>query len=158
MQLAIRHDDPMRAEVATLIEAHLDTMALHSPPGSIHALDTASLTAPDITFWTVWADSVLVGCGALREIDPLHGEIKSMHTARTHRGQGVGTRMLVHLLDEARRRSYHRVSLETGSMAGFAPARALYRRFGFAQCPPFADYCVDPNSVCMTLDLTAESP
>ena len=95
----------------------------------------------------------LLGCGALKEIDPHHGEIKSMRTAETHLRRGVGTRILEHLIEEARRRSYRRLSLETGSMAAFEPARRLYARFGFEPCGPFADYRVDPNSIYMTMTL-----
>jgi putative acetyltransferase len=121
----------------------------------VHALDLDRLRAPEITFWTVWSDEALAGCGALKELTPEHGEIKSMHTALAHRGMGVATQLLAHILNEARARGYQRVSLETGSMAAFAPARALYSRFGFQVCPPFAQYREDPYSVCMTLDLSA---
>lgn len=152
-ELLIREDDLSGPEIAALLRAHLDHAARHSPPESIHALDLDRLRAPEITFWSVWSDGALVGCGALKELAPDHGEIKSMHTAAAHRGKGVGARILAHILDEARARSYRRVSLETGSMDGFAAARALYRRFGFEVCPPFAQYREDPNSVCMTLDL-----
>jgi putative acetyltransferase len=153
MEFQIRRDDLRGPEIAALLRAHLDHAARHSPPESIHALDLERLRAPGITFWSVWSDGTLVGCGALKELAPDHGEIKSMHTARTHRGQGIAGRLLAHILEEARARSYRRVSLETGTMEGFAPARALYGRFGFTVCPPFAQYREDPNSVCMTLDL-----
>ena len=149
----IRRDDLAGPEIAALLQAHLDHAAEHSPRESIHALDLGRLRDPAITFWSVWSGVELAGCGALRELAPDHGEIKSMHTARAHRGRGVAAQLLTHILDEARSRGYRRVSLETGTMAGFAPARALYARFGFSVCPPFADYRVDPNSVCMTLEL-----
>jgi putative acetyltransferase len=126
---------------------------MHSPPESVHALDLDGLRAPDITFWSVWSDRTLVGCGALRQLSSEHGEIKSMHTVADHRGKGVAAALLTHILGEARSRRYRRVSLETGTMEGFAPARALYTRFGFRPCPPFGAYREDPNSVCMTLDL-----
>jgi putative acetyltransferase len=121
----------------------------------VHALDLEALRAPEITFWTLWDGSHLLGCGALKELDPLHGEIKSMHTAEARRRTGVGARILTHIIDEARRRGYRRLSLETGSPAAFAPARALYARFGFVICGPFGNYRKDPYSICMTLDLTA---
>ena len=149
----IREDDLEGPEIARLLQAHLDHAALHSPRESIHALDLDHLRDSGITFWSVWTGGELAGCGALRELAPDHGEIKSMHTARAHRGKGVASRLLAHILDEARARSYRRVSLETGTMDGFAPARALYARVGFAVCPPFGDYREDPNSVCMTLEL-----
>ena len=111
------------------------------------------LRAPEITFWCVWENDELVGCGALKELGPEHGEIKSMRTANAYRRKGVAALMLRHILAEARRRSYQRLSLETGSMAAFAPAHALYTRFGFQDCEPFADYVKDPNSIFMTLAL-----
>jgi putative acetyltransferase len=155
MELTIRQDDLSGPEIEGLLRAHLAHAARHSPPESIHALDLDRLRAPEITFWSVWSDGELLGCGALKELAPDHGEIKSMHTAEAHRGKGVAARILAHILEEARARSYRRVSLETGSMEGFAPARALYTRFGFTVCPPFAQYREDPHSVCMTLELEA---
>jgi putative acetyltransferase len=154
MAFLIRKDDLKGPEIAALLQAHLDHASRHSPPESIHALDLERLRAPEITFWSVWSDGTLAGCGALKELAPDHGEIKSMHTAQNHRGKGVATRLLAHLLEEAKSRAYRRVSLETGTMEGFAPARALYSRFGFRVCPPFAPYREDPNSVCMTLELS----
>jgi putative acetyltransferase len=151
--MLIRRDDLQGPEIAELLRKHLATMALHSPPESIHALDLAALCAPEITFWTVWEGTDLLGCGALKELDPHHGEIKSMHTAARVRRRGVAAAMVRHILDEARRRAYRRLSLETGSMEGFAPARALYAGFGFVPCGPFADYVLDPNSAFMTLEL-----
>ena len=158
MRLTIREDDPTAGPAAGLIRAHLEHAELHSPSTSIHALGADSLIAPDITFWTIWADDALAGCGALKELDRRHGELKSMHTAEAFRGNGIAGRMAAHIIDEARRRSYQRLSLETGSMDGFAPARALYGRLGFEYCPPFAYYRLDPNSVFMTLDLTEVPP
>ena len=143
-------DDP---QVVALLREHLAGMAELSPPESIHALDLAGLRAPDITFWSGWRDGVLLGCGALRQLDDAHGEVKSMRTATAYRRSGIGAAMLCHIVGEARRRDYRRLSLETGSMDGFAPARRLYARAGFATCPPFADYTDDPNSVYMTLFL-----
>lgn len=124
-----------------------------SPPESVHALDLEALRRPDISFWTVWSDGELLGCGALKQLDARHAEIKSMRTATAHRGRGVARAVLTHLINEGRRRGYARLSLETGSMAAFAPAQRLYSGFGFAYCAPFADYVDDPNSVFMTLAL-----
>lgn len=148
--MEIRVDDLTGPEIAGLLQEHLQDMALHSPPESIHALDLESLRSPDITFWCVWDGAELMGCGALRELDPQHGEIKSMRTTRDHRRKGVAKHMLEHILAEAQRRNYQRISLETGTMAAFAPARQLYTSYGFTECSPFADYFEDPNSVCMT--------
>lgn len=129
-------------------------MARTSPPESIHALDVDGLRAPNVTFWTIWDAADLVGCGALLELDRTHGEIKSMRTAQGHRRRGVAAQMLRHIVAEAERRAYRRLSLETGSMAAFAPARALYARFGFVPCEPFGSYVRDPNSVFMTRSLS----
>ena len=128
-------------------------MASLSPPESVHALGLEALRKPDITFWSVWQNSELVGCGALKELDARHGEIKSMRTVSLHLRKGVAARLLCHILDEARRCSYRRLSLETGSMDAFAPARQLYARFGFQLCGPFSDYVEDPHSVFMTREL-----
>jgi putative acetyltransferase len=141
--------------VIRLLEEHLQSMALHSPPESIHALDLAGLKRPEMTFWSVWQDGDLLGCGALKELDARHGEIKSMRTAAAHLRKGVARRLMVHLIEEARRRSYERLSLETGSMEAFAAARNLYASFGFEECEPFGDYVLDPYSVFMTRELEA---
>jgi putative acetyltransferase len=92
----------------------------------------------------------LMGCGALKELDRAHGEVKSMRTAPAFRRQGVAKAMLAHIIREAGQRNYHRLSLETGSMEAFLPARELYESFGFSYCPPFGDYAADPNSVFLT--------
>lgn len=136
--------------IIDLLQEHLRDMARHSPPESIHALDLSGLRRPELSFWTVWDGADLLGCGALKQLDAGHGEIKSMRTADAHRRRGVAAAMLRHLVDEAAARSYRRLSLETGSMAAFEPARRLYASFGFAFCGPFADYVDDPNSVFMT--------
>lgn len=148
--MLIRVDDLAGPEIRALLEEHLADMHAISPPGSVHALDLDGLRRPDITFWTAWSGAALLGCGALKELSPDHGEIKSMRTARAHRRSGVARTMLAHIVAEARRRGYERLSLETGSVAAFAPARALYERFGFGYCGPFAGYVDDPNSVFMT--------
>lgn len=149
----IRADDLRGAEVAALLQEHLASMALHSPSESVHALDLVALRAREVSFFSVWQGRELVGCGALKELDPSHGELKSMRTASSHLRQGVAAALLRHLLELARRRAYRRVSLETGSMEAFAPAHALYARFGFQPCGPFADYALDPYSIFMTLEL-----
>ena len=151
--MEIRVDDLRGPEIIGLLKEHLHNMTLHSPPESIHALDLPALRQPDITFWTVWQDSELMGCGAIKELDSRHGEIKSMRTASPHLRKGVAARLMRHILDEAGRRAYDRLSLETGSMEAFAPARKLYARFGFTPCGPFASYVEDPYSVFMNLDL-----
>lgn len=148
--MEIKRDDLSGVEIQALLAEHLTDMHRISPRESVHALDLDGLRQPDITFWTVWSGAELLGCGALKELDARHGEIKSMRTANAHRRTGVGKAMLIHILDEAKRRGYDRLSLETGSMKEFEPARRLYASFGFAPCGPFADYWNDPNSVFMT--------
>lgn len=146
-------DDPRREDVQALLHAHLGFAREHSPPEDIHALDTNGLLSPAVSFFSVRREGDLLGVGALKEIGEGHGEIKSMHTAASARGNGVGRAMLDHLLATARARGYRRVSLETGTMEAFAPARALYESAGFSACPPFAGYWESPYSVCMTLEL-----
>ena len=153
-EFTIKRDDLSGPEIAELLAEHLSDMHVHSPPESVHALDLDALRKPDITFWSIWSgENELVGCGALKELDTTHGEIKSMRTRAKFRGQGAGKLMLRHILDEAAQRGYLRLSLETGSMAAFDPARRMYGSHGFANCGPFADYILDPNSVFMTLEL-----
>jgi putative acetyltransferase len=149
----IRLDDLAGGEIRALLAEHLQAMHELSPPESVHALDVTAPLSPEITFWTAWSDGDLLGCGALKELTPAHGEIKSMRTAAAHRRKGVARAMLEHIIAEARRRSYARLSLETGSMAAFAPARRLYESFGFTCCSPFGDYREDPNSVFLTRTL-----
>ena len=146
----IRLDDLSGPQIRALLDEHLQSMYSLSPPESVHALDLEALRAPGISFWTVWSGDALLGCGALKALDARHGEIKSMRTAAVHRRNGVAQAMLQHSLAEAAKRGYARLSLETGTQADFEPARRLYRKFGFEECPPFADYVEDPNSVFMT--------
>jgi putative acetyltransferase len=149
----IRIDDLSGSEIRELLQEHLASMRRHSPPESVHALPIEGLRKPEITFWTVWEDGVLLGCGALKELDSQHGEIKSMRTASRHLRKGVAQTLLHYIIGEAGRRGYRRLSLETGSMQAFEIARQLYARSGFTSCGPFADYVEDPNSVFMTKEL-----
>jgi len=151
--IEIAVDDPARDDVVQLLTDHLADMHATSPPESVHALDVEALVVPAITFWTARRDGALLGCAALKELDATHGEVKSMRTASAARGSGVATALLRRVLDEARRRGYARVSLETGSQDFFAPARRLYTRHGFAECGPFGDYVLDPHSVFFTREL-----
>ena len=151
--MLIKVDDLSGPEIAELLREHLECMAAVSPPESRHALNLDGLRRPGVTFWTAWDGDQLAGCGALKELDPFHGEIKSMRTARSHLKQGVASKVLAHLIDEGKRRGYRRLSLETGSMNYFDPARRLYAKFGFVVCAPFGGYREDPNSTFMTLEL-----
>jgi len=151
--LRIVADDLSGAEIRALLEEHLRSMHALSPPESVHALDLDRLRLPAISFWTAWDDRVLAGCGALKELDQSHGEIKSMRTPAALRRRGAGRAILAHIVDVARSRGYERLSLETGSADAFLPAQRLYESFGFRRCAPFDDYVDDPNSVFMTLRL-----
>lgn len=154
--MKIKVDDLSGSEVAELVMEHLQGMASISPPESMHAMNLDGLRRPDITFWSAWEEDELAGCGALKEIDKQHGEIKSMRTASSHLRRGVARGILQHIIEEARRRGYRRLSLETGSQAAFEPARRLYASFGFKYCGPFSDYIEDPNSVFMKKDLQSK--
>lgn len=151
--MEIKIDDLTGPAIAQLIMEHLQGMKLNSPPESIHALNLEQLRQPNITFWSAWNGKDLLGCGALKELDAKHGEIKSMRTSSAHLRTGVAKRLLQHIINVAKERGYARLSLETGSMDAFAPARKLYTSFGFDYCEPFSDYIEDPNSVFMTKEL-----
>jgi len=150
LALTIVEDDLTGVEIAALLQLHLDEMFAWSPPESVHAMPIERLRQPDVTFYSAWDGERLAGCGALKHLGPGHGEIKSMRAAPGYRGRGVGKAILLHLLDEAHARGYALVSLETGSPEQFLPARRLYEAHGFTECPPFADYALDPFSVYMS--------
>lgn len=147
----IRVDNLKSPAVLALLREHLRSMEHTAPAESRHALDLEGLTDPAVTFWTAWDGEALAGFGALKHLTPSHAEIKSMRTAATHLRRGVASRMLRHIIIEAAARGYARLSLETGSMAFFEPARRLYQSFGFVPCAPFGGYRADPNSVFLTL-------
>ena len=151
--LQVELDDLSRPQVHDLLHEHLSNMYELSPPESVHALDLSKLRSPDITFWTAWDGPTLLGCGALKELDPAHGEVKSMRTPKVHRRRGAGRAILVRIIEEARSRGYARLSLETGAHENFLPAQRLYESFGFSYCGPFGSYEPDPHSVFMTLAL-----
>jgi putative acetyltransferase len=151
MQIEI--DDLSRPEIHALLNEHLQSMHELSPPESVHALDLSSLRSPDITFWSVWGGGVLLGCGALKELDARHGEVKSMRTPSALRRRGAGRAVLSRIVAVARSRGYERLSLETGAVEAFMPAQRLYASFGFEYCAPFGDYAEDPHSVFMSLRL-----
>ena len=151
--MQIRVDDLSGSEVQALLSDHLSSVARYSPPESVHALPVEALTKPGVTFWSAWDGDELLGCGALKELDSAHAEVKSMKTSRRHLRKGVARAILAHIVEEAQRRAYRRLSLETGTHAAFTPARELYARAGFRYCGPFADYVEDPHSVFMTREL-----
>ena len=151
--MRIEIDDLTRPQVLALLNEHLTNMYELSPPESVHALDVSKLRGSDITFWTVWEDGDLLGCGALKELSPTHGEVKSMRTPQKMRRRGAGRAVLSHIVGVAKERTYRLLSLETGSAEAFLPAQKLYESFGFTYCGPFGDYEDDPNSVFMELRL-----
>lgn len=146
----IRIDDLQTPEVTELVRDHLASMAPTAPSESRHALDLNGLRSPDITLWGAWDGSQLAGIGALKRLSEVHAEIKSMRTAKRYLRQGVASKLLSHMVLEAQKCGYKQLSLETGSMEYFKPARDLYASFGFAPCSPFGDYVEDPNSAFMT--------
>lgn len=151
--MRIETDDLTRPQVHALLEEHLRNMYELSPPENVFALDLSRLRVPEITFWTVWEGDALMGCGALKALSPVHGEIKSMRTPAAARGRGAGRAVLRHIIGVARQRGYQTLSLETGSHPAFGPAHALYRAHGFVPSGPFGSYVEDPHSVFMELRL-----
>lgn len=151
--LQIREDGLTSKEIAHLLRDYLENMIEITPPESVHALDLEELRSPDVTFWSAWEGDELLGCGALKKLDSRSGEVKSVCTAEAHLGRSVASRILEQIIQEAERRGYDFLSLETGTMPEFAPARAFYLRHGFEHCGPFAKYSDDPNSAFMTKTL-----
>ena len=147
--MIIKIDDLRGSEIAALLDEHLQNMYLITPPESVHALDIEALRKPEITFWSAWEDAILCGCGALKQISPEHGEVKSMRTTSLYRRQGIASALLTHIIDVSMQRGYKKLNLETGSMKEFRPARTMYEKFGFSYCNPFEGYAEDPNSVFM---------
>lgn len=146
----IKIDDLRGPEIAQLLQAHLDGMRAISPAASVHALDLAALRQPDITFWSAWEGDQLCGCGAIKQLNAEHAELKSMRTAAAHLRKGVAAQLLAHIIASAEQRGLRHLSLETGSTQDFAPAHKLYEQFGFVRCGPFEGYVPDPFSVFMT--------
>ena len=153
MGLVIAVDDPRADDVRALLTRHLSSARAVTPPEGVHALDGDGLADPAITLFSARRDGALLGLGALKELDPRHGELKSMHTVEAARRQGVGRALVDHLLSVAADRRYRRVSLETGRNDPFVPARALYAAAGFTPCAPFGEYVGSPTSACMTIVL-----
>lgn len=140
-------------DVLDLLRLHLCAMHVHSPPGTVHALDVSALKQPEVTFFTAWEDGQLLGCGALRGLSESHGEIKSMRTAPAHVRKGVAASLLRHMIEVGRKRGYVRVSLETGSGEAFRSAIALYGKFGFVRGEPFGGYVASDFNQFFHLDL-----
>jgi len=152
-EYVIALDDPEAPEVRSLLERHLEFTRLQSPPEDVHALDIEALKAADLWFFSLRDEGVVLGVGGLKRLDADHAELKSIHTAEDARGRGVGRTIVDHLVDVAVAEGFGRVSLETGTMEGFAASRFLYQSAGFEVCEPFGQYWVSPHSVCMTRHL-----
>lgn len=151
-------DDPRAEDVRELLRRHLVFANTHTPPQDVHALDIDGLLDPAVTFFSFRLGGELLGVGALKRLDGHHAELKSMHTAEAARGRGIGRAMVDHLIGVARDRGFRQVSLETGSMPAFAPARSLYAKAGFRPCGPFGSYRPSPSSTFMTLPLNGPDP
>jgi putative acetyltransferase len=146
-------DDLTAPQIARFLDEHVREMLSITPPESKHALDLDALRRPEITFWSVMDGDTVVGCGALKRLDVSHAEVKSMRTAPVRKRSGIASLVLEHIIAEARRMGFTRLSLETGSAEFFLPARRLYEKLGFEYCEPFADYRPDANSVFLTRTL-----
>jgi putative acetyltransferase len=155
--LIIKRDDLSQEAVIRLLEEHLAEMQATSPPESKHALDLEGLRSPLVNFWTIWDNQQLAGCAAYQKLDSNHAEIKSMRTSGVYRGCGIGSILLIHLIKDAKLNGFKKLSLETGSMPFFAPARAMYEKHGFNYCGPFGNYVEDPYSQFMSLDISSKS-
>jgi putative acetyltransferase len=153
LALEFRIDDLSGELTRALIARHLGGMLATSPPGSVHALDIYGLRGPDVTFWSVWVEEEIAGCGVLKRLDSDHGELKSMRVADGFLRRGIGRALLEHLISEARARGLKRLWLETGSSEPFVPALRLYESAGFVRCGPFDGYVDDPFSVFMTREI-----
>ena len=151
--MQIRLDDLTGGEVIALLNEHLADMYATSPAESVHALDVDALKASNIRFFSAWQQGTLAGCVAIKTLDNQMAELKSMRTATAFRGMGVGQALLQYIIDHAKAQGFTSLSLETGTQDYFAPARSLYRKFGFTDCGPFGQYQLDPNSHFMTLNL-----
>ena len=148
--MQISRGDLSDKRILGLLRYHFDKCHEVTPPGSAHVFDVTRLAAPRVDFWAAWDGDTLLGVGAMKPLDAIHGEVKSMHTAETARRRGVASAMLTHIIESSRARGLTRLSLETGSFGYFEPAVALYKSHGFTECPPFGDYRPDPNSLFLT--------
>lgn len=151
--IKIKRDDLSDGRIIGLLDLHRQEMFKHSPPESVHALDVGALRSQALTFWRADCGEEFAACGAINELNPRSGEVKSMKTVDEHLRKGIARKLLLVLIDEARKRGYESLKLETGTMAAFIPAQALYQSLGFTECGPFGDYFEDVNSVCMKLVL-----
>jgi putative acetyltransferase len=149
-KIEIRLDDLSGEPIKNLLETHLKNAALHSPEEAIFALDLDALKAPEISIWSVWQNKEILACGAIKMLDTEHAEIKSMHTLEKARGKGIGNQLVNHIIQQARAKNIKRLSLETGTAEAYFPAHRLYKRHGFQECPPFADYLESVHSLYMT--------
>ena len=140
-------------EVNELLTKHFIELRAASPEGSTHVLDIPGLKVPSIKFWSLWNDKKLIGCGALKFLDKEHGEFKSIRVADKFRNNGMGEKIISHLIDQSKQIGIKKLSIETGAGEFFSPARKLFKKFGFNECKPFAHYKEDPNSCYYSLNI-----
>ena len=150
MSISISNESPVGADLSLLFTRHTADMHTDTPPESIHMMDASELDTPDVHFFVLRHVGKPIAMGAFKIFDGRHAEIKSMHVLSEHRGQGHSRVMLAHLVAAAQAAGVTRLSLETGSQDAFRPARVLYEKAGFTECPPFGDYVLDPMSIFMT--------
>ena len=141
-------------EVNDLLNKHFIELRSVSPEGSVHVLDIPDLKISSIKFWSLWENEQLIGCGALKFLGENHGEFKSIRISDKFRKNGLGIKIITHLINEAKKLNVKRISVETGSGAFFVPARKLLKKCGFEPCKPFAHYKEDPNSCYFSLDIS----
>ncbi|NEP80767.1 MAG: GNAT family N-acetyltransferase [Okeania sp. SIO3C4] len=153
--MEIRKDDLRDQKITDFLREHFEEIKEIIPSRIFHDLDyyLEALRSPEITFWSVWEGHELLGCGALKELDSITGEVKSIRTAKAHQRRGVASKILEHIIKEASLRAYHYLNLATGALPEFAPAQALYIKYGFKYRDPFAEYIDDPNLAFMTKKL-----
>lgn len=151
-------DNPEADDVRELLTQHLAFAREFTPPGHVHALEIEALKDPGVTFYSARRHGQLLAVAALKRLDASRVELKSMHTSEVSRGRGMGGALISHLLGIAQAKGYQRVSLETGTMAAFAPARRLYQRMGFEACEPFGSYTANLYSTCMHIELAVDTP
>jgi putative acetyltransferase len=151
--LTIRPDDLSAPQTRDLLAYHHARMHAQSPPGTAFALDLSALAVPEITVWTAWDGDNILGIAALKTLPDGAGEVKSMRTHPDHLRKGVAAALLRHLMTEATVRGMTLLSLETGRGRVFEPALTLYRRHGFREGAPFADYLDNGFSTFLHLSL-----
>ena len=118
-------------EVNQLLKKHFIELRSVSPQGSTHVLDIEGLQDKSIKFWSIYENDELIGGGALKFLDPNHGELKSIRVADPFRNKGYGKKIIKVLIDKYQKLNIQKISVETGSGEFFLPARKLFKNSGF---------------------------